>query len=211
MTKIAPSVLTANFNNLKEEITSISKADLIHLDIMDGHFVPNISFGPHICKAISNLTDVAFDIHLMTSNPLDWIEKFRFEQTRYITVHVESNRFLEAIEKIRALGMKPGLTLKPQTPIEALKPYLNLVDLILVMSVEPGFGGQSFIMESLEKIKILDQWKKALNLGYSIEVDGGVNKETAALCKAAGADILVVGSYLFNQENRNKVIGDLQK
>lgn len=209
--KIAPSVLTAGFNCLETELESINRADLIHLDIMDGHFVPNISFGPHVVKSLSKITNIPFDIHLMTTNPLNWIEKFIVPQTRFITVHVESEGFLEAIKKIKARGLKAGITLKPKTALAAIKPYLNMVDLVLVMSVEPGFGGQLFMPEALERIKELAEIKKDNNYTYEIEVDGGINKETGTACKKLGATILVAGSYLFSMKNRNQGIEALKK
>ena len=208
--KIAPSVLTANFTKLAEEIKSIESADLIHIDIMDGIFVPNISFGPAITKQINDLSNINLDVHLMVLNPLDWVEKFAFDKVEYITVHFESNNFLEAINKIKALNKKVGITIKPNTKVSEIKDYLKVVDLVLVMSVEPGFGGQKFIASSLDKVKELVELRTNNNYNYLIEIDGGVNKETASLVKEAGVDIAVVGSYLFNQENRKKTMEDLR-
>ena len=208
--KIAPSVLTANFTKLAEEIKSIESADLIHIDIMDGIFVPNISFGPAITKQINDLSNINLDVHLMVLNPLDWVEKFAFDKVEYITVHFESNNFLEAINKIKALNKKVGITIKPNTKVSEIKDYLKVVDLVLIMSVEPGFGGQKFIASSLDKVKELVELRTNNNYNYLIEIDGGVNKETASLVKEAGVDIAVVGSYLFNQENRKKTMEDLR-
>lgn len=208
--KIAPSVLTANFTKLAEEIKSIESADLIHIDIMDGIFVPNISFGPAITKQINDLSNINLDVHLMVLNPLDWVEKFAFDKVEYITVHFESNNFLEAINKIKALNKKVGITIKPNTKVSEIKDYLKVVDLVLIMSVEPGFGGQKFITSSLNKVKELVDLRIKNNYNYVIEIDGGVNGETASLVKEAGVDIAVVGSYLFNQENRKKTMEDLR-
>ena len=208
--KIAPSVLTANFTKLAEEIKSIESADLIHIDIMDGNFVPNISFGPAITKQINDLTNINLDVHLMVLNPLDWVEKFAFDKVEYITVHYESNNFLEAINKIKTLNKKVGITIKPNTKVSEIKDYLKLADLVLIMSVEPGFGGQKFIPSSLDKVKELVELRTNNNYNYLIEIDGGVNKETAPLVKEAGVDISVVGSYLFNQKYRKKTMEDLR-
>ena|SRR5690554_1109997 len=208
--KIAPSVLTANFTKLAEEIKSIESADLIHIDIMDGNFVPNISFGPAITKQINDLTNINLDVHLMVLNPLDWVEKFAFDKVEYITVHYESNNFLEAINKIKTLNKKVGITIKPNTKVSEIKDYLKLADLVLIMSVEPGFGGQKFIPSSLDKVKELVELRTNNNYNYLIEIDGGVNKETAPLVKEAGVDISVVGSYLFNQKDRKKTMEDLR-
>lgn len=208
--KIAPSVLTADFTNLKNELDSINKADYIHIDIMDGNFVPNISFGPAINKQIANNTKIPLDVHLMVLNPLDWIAQFAIEQVEYITVHYESNKFEEALKEIKKHGKKIGITIKPETKVDAIKPYLKDADLVLVMSVEPGFGGQSFMPEMLEKVRELKTLRTTNNYDYIIEIDGGINNETIKLAKDAGVDISVVGSYVFNQKNRNETIDSLK-
>ncbi|WP_162140283.1 ribulose-phosphate 3-epimerase [Haploplasma axanthum] len=208
--KIAPSVLTADFTNLKNEIDSISDADLIHIDIMDGNFVPNISFGPAITKQISKVSNKNLDVHLMVLDPLNWIDEFSLENVEYITVHFESNNFLEALTKIRKNGKKVGLTIKPETSVSLISKYLKDVDLVLIMSVKPGFGGQKFIPESLNKVKELVDLREKNNYKYVIEIDGGINGETAPLVKKAGVDIAVVGSYLFNKKERNKEMEKLR-
>ncbi|MBU1144025.1 MAG: ribulose-phosphate 3-epimerase [Firmicutes bacterium] len=210
MMKIAPSVLTADFANLRSELDSISNADLIHLDIMDGHFVPNISFGPAIAKEIEKNTHLPLDIHLMVTDPLQWIPKFSFPKTKYITIHTESNHVSETIQAIQKQNIGVGLSIKPKTPVRALIPYLNEVKLILIMTVEPGFGGQSFMSEMLEKVKELVKLRKENGLTFSIEVDGGINNQTILLCKEVGVDIVVIGSHLFNMEDRKKGIDSLR-
>lgn len=207
---IAPSILTADFGKLKKEIDSIASADYIHLDIMDGNFVPNMSFGPHISKCIRNLTTIPFDTHLMVKRPLDWIDKFSLPQTEFITIHFESENYLEAIVAIRRKDIKAGLSIKPKTKVDEIKDILPLLDLVLVMSVEPGFGGQKFMPESLDKIKELKKIREESNLNFIIEVDGGINIETAQLVKTAGADMIVAGSHIFNQKDRKQAITNLR-
>ena len=208
--KIAPSVLTADFTNLKEELKSIENADYLHLDIMDGHFVPNISFGPAITKEIEKNTKLPLDIHFMVSDPINWVDKFVFLKTKFITIHTESNQVLETINLIKKHQIGVGLSIKPLTPVSDLLPYIKDIQLVLVMTVEPGFGGQSFIMSSLDKVRELVKIRKEMNLNFVIEVDGGINKETIALCRDAGVDIAVAGSYLFNQKDRIKGIESLR-
>ena len=208
--KVAPSVLTANFANLTEEIASIKHADYIHLDIMDGHFVPNISFGPAISKQIEAVTHLPLDVHLMVTDPLQWVPQFAFPQTKFITVHIEANHVQEAVLAIQKEHIGVGLALKPKTPVRAIIPYLNDVSLILVMTVEPGFGGQTFMADMMDKVRELVRLRKENGLHFAIEIDGGVNDETAKIAKDAGVDIVVAGSYLFNREDRTKGIEDLK-
>ncbi len=207
---IAPSILTADFNRLEAEIQTIQTADYLHLDVMDGHFVPNISFGPHVLGGIKKITNIPLDTHLMITNPLDFIDAFVEIGSSYITVHVEANKVQESINRIKASGVKAGITLKPKTKLETLYPYLDQVDLVLIMSVEPGFGGQKFMAEQLDKVKELVRLRTAYKYNYVIEIDGGINGETAKLAKAAGVDIAVVGSYVFNAKDRDTVIGSLR-
>lgn len=208
--KIAPSVLTADFTNLENDLKSISSADYIHIDIMDGNFVPNISFGPAITNQISKISNVKLDVHLMVEKPSFWIDKFALDNVEYITVHYETCDYLEAIELIKKHNKKVGLTIKPKTSVNDIIDDLESVDLVLIMSVEPGFGGQSFMPEMLEKVRQLVELRTKLNLDFVIEIDGGINNETIKLAKQAGVDIAVVGSYLFNQSDRNKTIQELK-
>ena len=208
--KIAPSVLTADFTQLNEELKSIESADYVHLDIMDGHFVPNISFGPAIAKQIGNATDLPLDIHLMVSDPINWIDLFAIKNTEFITIHVEANDISDAIDKIKGHHIGVGLSIKPNTPITDLLPYLDQAKLILIMTVEPGFGGQSFINEMMDKVRELVRIRDERKLFFGIEVDGGVNEETIEFCREAGVDIVVAGSYLFDQKDRKKGILSLR-
>lgn len=208
--KVAPSILTANFLKLEEELESIKSADIFHIDIMDGHFVPNISFGPFITSLI-NTFNKPLDIHLMVSDPLFWIEKFNFENVHNLTFHFEANKdIVSIINKIKSLGKKVGVSIKPNTKIDVLFDYINQIDVILIMSVEPGFGGQKFIPSSLDKIKALKEYRQKNNLNYIIEVDGGVDNTNISLLKESGADLVVAGSYIFNQEDREKAINSLR-
>lgn len=204
--KIAPSVLPADFTNLKAEIDSINEADYIHIDIMDGNFVPNISFGPAINAQIGNITNVPLDVHLMVAEPIKWIDEFSTKQVEYITVHYEAKDFSKALDAIKANNKKTGLSIKPATTVASIKPYLKDLDMVLIMSVEPGFGGQQFMTNSLDKVRELVKIRSEENLDFKIEIDGGMNKETLPLAKAAGVDIAVIGSYLFAQKDRNKTM-----
>lgn len=208
--KIAPSILTADFNQLENEIKSISESDYLHLDVMDGHFVPNISFGSHVLSGLKKITNIALDTHLMVSEPLLFIDQFVQIGSDYITVHVEAKDPIEAVKKIKASGVKAGISLKPNTPLEEIYPFLDKVDLVLVMSVEPGFGGQKFMTDQLEKVKKLVSLREKLDYEYVIEIDGGINLDTAKQAKAAGVDIAVAGSYVFNAKDRNKAIRDIR-
>ena len=208
--KIAPSVLTADFTDLENELKSIKTADYLHLDIMDGHFVPNISFGPAISKMISKKTNLPLDIHLMVTNPYQWIDAFTFKNTKYITIHVESNDVRKTMDKIKSNHIKLGLSIKPKTKVDELLPYINEVDLVLVMTVEPGFGGQSFMHDMMDKVKELVEIRKKFNLSFEIEVDGGINDQTIEIARLSGVDVCVAGSYLFNLKDRQKGILSLK-
>ncbi|MCM3022448.1 ribulose-phosphate 3-epimerase [Heyndrickxia ginsengihumi] len=209
MVKIAPSILSANFAKLAEEIKDVEKggADYIHIDIMDGHFVPNITMGPLIVEAIRPITKLPLDVHLMIENPDQFIDAFAKAGADYISVHVEACPHLHrTIQHIRQLGIKPGVVINPATPVESIKEIINDVDLVLLMTVNPGFGGQTFIESVLTKIEKVKQIVDERNLDVEIEVDGGVNPTTAKLCKQAGANILVAGSNIYQSSDRKKAI-----
>lgn len=214
MVKIAPSVLSADFAFLKDEIDSIKNggADWIHYDVMDGHFVPNISFGYSILKNISKVTDMYLDVHLMISDPMKYADEFIKAKASLITFHIEAmeneEKTWELIKYLKHKGVDVGISIKPNTPVSTIEQYLSDIDLVLVMSVEPGFGGQSFMFDSLDKISELSLLK--LESDFLIEVDGGINEETGRMCVEAGADVLVAGSYVFNQKDRKSAIDSLK-
>lgn len=192
--KIAPSMLASDYTRMGDCVRAVQSADWLHLDIMDGNFVPNISFGPDVVAALRPLTDMPFDVHLMLQHPKPYIEKFAKAGADIITFHVEcGDDILETIGEIERFGIRPGLSLKPGTPVETLFPYLDRLYMVLVMTVEPGFGGQAFMPEQLAKLRALRRRKPELVL----EVDGGINRETAALCSAAGANVAVAGTSVF--------------
>ena len=214
MIKIAPSILSANFAALGEAVSKLSAqgADWVHFDVMDGNFVPNITFGPDMCKALRPLTDLPIDVHLMVEHPGDWIEPFRKAGANILTIHAESaERHLHrALQAIHAAGMKAGVVLNPATPISACVHLLPECDLVLLMSVNPGFGGQTFIPETLNKIRELKAEIEARGLQTLIEIDGGVNPDTAKLCIEAGADVLVAGSAVFKADDPAEMIRALR-
>jgi ribulose-phosphate 3-epimerase len=209
MVKIAPSILSADFARLGEEITAVEKAgaDYIHIDVMDGHFVPNITIGPLIVEAIRPVTKLPLDVHLMIDNPDQYIEAFAKAGADYITVHVEASRHLHrTIQHIKSFGIKAGVVLNPATPVDSIQHVLADIDMVLLMSVNPGFGGQKFIPEVLPKIRKVKEMADSKGREIEIEIDGGVNPETAKLCIEAGANVLVAGSAIYNQENYEAAI-----
>jgi ribulose-phosphate 3-epimerase len=213
MVKIAPSILSADFSKLGEEISDVEKggAELIHVDVMDGHFVPNITIGPLVVESIRPITKLPLDVHLMIENPDQYIESFAKAGANYITVHVEACRHLHrTIQLIKSFGVKAGVVLNPATPVQLIEPIIEELDIVLLMSVNPGFGGQKFIPSVLNKIKQVRDLAKQKGVQLEIEVDGGVNEQTARLCVEAGATILVAGSAVYNQEDRGKAISILK-
>ena len=203
--QIAPSILSADFCNLERDLKAIANADLVHVDVMDHHFVPNLTLGEPIVKRICEVTDLPVDVHLMIVQPERYVDQFCDAGADLVTCHVEADtpeNTLEAIRRIRACGKKPAVCVKPKTPAEAVLPYLELVDLILVMTVEPGFGGQSFMADMMPKVSEIRQYIDARNPACELEVDGGVNAQTARLCTAAGANVLVAGSAFFKAEDK---------
>ena len=202
MIKIAPSILSADFVNLERDIRALGPqgADYVHVDVMDGCFVPNITIGIPVVAAIKKISPLPLDVHLMIDRPLRYVEDFCRSGADILTLHVESDlpaNTRAALEKIRALGVRPALSVKPNTRPEALLPFLELCDLILVMTVEPGFGGQSFMADMIPKLKTIRGWLDEKNPGCELEVDGGVNETTGKLCVENGANVLVAGSAWF--------------
>ena len=215
MAKIAPSILSADFVNLERDIRALGDngADFVHIDVMDGIFVPNITIGIPVVKALRPVTDLPLDVHLMIDRPIRYVEDFVKAGADYVTIHIEADQpqnTLEALDKIHALGCKAGIVLKPKTPVEAAIPYLEKCDLILVMTVEPGFGGQKFMEDQMPKVKQLREWMDDINPDCLIEVDGGVDANTCAVCKENGAEVLVAGSAYFKAADRAAFVKTIQ-
>lgn len=210
--KISVSVLTLDFTNLEKAFKPIAKeVDYIHMDIMDAEFVPNISFGYSVVGAFRKLTDKPFDTHLMMMHPQNYIEQFVKAGSQYITFHVEADcDVVKTIELIKSYGIKAGISIKPKTSVEEIEKYLPLVDMVLVMSVEPGFGGQKFMPSAIDKVKRLKELKEANGYDYLINIDGGINGETAP-CISNYVDLAVSGSYICNADNPNERIEVLKK
>lgn len=208
MNILSPSILSADFTKLGEEIETIDNAgaEYIHVDVMDGMFVPSISYGMPVIKSIRKSTGKVFDVHLMISEPIRYIADFAASGADMITVHVEAcSDVVATIEKIREYKLKVGITLNPDTPVSAIKPYLNRVDMVLIMSVNPGFGGQKFITSSVDKIKEVKRLRDELKLSYDIEVDGGINIDNLATVLEAGANVIVAGSAIFRGDAAENV------
>ncbi|WP_216828031.1 ribulose-phosphate 3-epimerase [Alkalihalobacterium elongatum] len=213
MIKIAPSILSADFSKLGEEISDVEQggADYIHVDVMDGHFVPNITIGPLIVEAIRPVTKLPLDVHLMIENPDLYIPQFAKAGADIITVHVEACPHLHrTVHLIKEQGVKAGVVLNPATPVDTIQHVIDDVDMVLLMTVNPGFGGQKFINSVLPKITAVSEMAKSKKLNIDIEVDGGVNEETAQLCIEAGANVLVAGSAVYSKKDRAAAIGAIR-
>ncbi|SDG96454.1 ribulose-5-phosphate 3-epimerase [Alteribacillus persepolensis] len=213
MIKVAPSILSADFSQLKEEIIDVDQggADYIHIDVMDGHFVPNITIGPLIVEAVRPHTKLPLDVHLMIEKPDHYISDFVKAGADIISVHTEACPHLHrTIHLIKSQGIKAGVVINPATPVEAIKHVIKDVDLVLLMTVNPGFGGQAFIPEVLSKIEHVQTMLKEAGSDADIEVDGGVNAETAKLCREAGANVLVAGSAVYKQQDREAAISAIR-
>ena len=215
MAILAPSILAADPVNLQRDLTLTAEvgAKWLHIDIMDGLFVPNITFGYDMVKAIRGFLDLVLDVHLMIDRPIRYIEHFCKAGADYLTIHVESDtpeNTMEALKRIREMGVKPGIVVKPKTSAEAIAEYLPYVDLVLVMTVEPGFGGQKFMADMMPKVKQLREMLDAVNPGCHLEVDGGVNMENAIVCKEHGANVLVAGSAFYKATDKKEFVKILE-
>ncbi len=214
MGKLAPSILSADFARLGEQVEAISRAgaDYVHVDVMDGHFVPNISFGASVMKSLDRLDTAPYDVHLMIENPDRYAADFVTDKTEYIVVHQEACRHLHrTLQNIKSLGVKAGVSINPATPVSTLECVLADVDLVLVMSVNPGFGGQKFIPGALDKIRQLSAFRAEYGYHYAIEIDGGITLDNAARVKEAGCDIFVAGSAVFKAEDIEKRVKEFKE
>ena len=216
MAKIAPSILSADFANLERDIHDLERngADWVHVDIMDGIFVPNISIGIPVVQALRPVTDLPLDVHLMIDRPIRYVEQFVKAGADWLTIHIEADQpqnILETLDKIHELGCKAGIVLKPRTPAEAALPYLEKCDMVLIMTVEPGFGGQKFMADMMPKMKKIREMLDEVNPSCIIEVDGGVDANTCTVCKENGAEVLVAGSAYFKAADRAEFVKTIQK
>ena len=216
MAILSPSILSADYMHFHKDMikTKEDGAKWLHVDIMDGHFVPNMSFGYSWVKAMRQITDLVLDVHLMIDTPIKYAEEFCKAGSDYLTIHVEADtpeNIKKTLELIRANGVKPGIVVKPNTPAEAIEEYLPMVDLVLVMTVEPGFGGQKFMEHMMPKLKKLREMLDKVNPACHLEVDGGVDLNTAEICKANGADVLVAGSAFYGAADRPAFVAQIEK
>ncbi len=216
MAILSPSILSADYMNMEKDLTQTVKDGVkwLHVDIMDGLFVPNLSFGYSMVKAIRPITQQVLDVHLMIDRPIRYVQQFCEAGSDYLTIHVEADtpeNTMAALEKIRSFGVKPGIVIKPNTPAEAIEQYLDKVDLVLVMTVEPGFGGQKFMAHMMPKLKQLRQMLDKVNPACHLEVDGGVDLVTGEICKENGADVLVAGSAFFGSKDRPAFTQSIEK
>ena len=215
MAILAPSILSCDYMNMQRDFDACKENGVkwLHVDIMDGHFVPNLSFGYSLVKSMRPVTDLVLDVHLMIDTPIKYAEEFCKAGADYLTVHVEADteeNILKTIELIRSLGVKPGVVVKPKTPAEAVLPFIDKVDMILVMTVEPGFGGQKFMADMMPKLKQLRAMLDEVNPGCHLEVDGGVDLVTAEVCKENGADVLVAGSAYYKAADREAFVKSIE-
>ena len=215
MAILAPSILSCDYMNMQRDFAACKENGVkwLHVDIMDGHFVPNLSFGYSLVKAMRPVTDLVLDVHLMIDTPIKYAENFCKAGADYLTIHVEADtpeNIRKTLELIRSLGVKPGIVVKPKTPAEAIEEYLPMVDMVLVMTVEPGFGGQKFMADMMPKLKQLRTMLDAVNPTCHLEVDGGVDLVTGETCKENGADVLVAGSAYFKAQNRAEFVKTIQ-
>ena len=216
MAILSPSILSCDYMNMQRDFEACKEygCKWLHVDIMDGHFVPNLSFGYSLVKAMRPITDLVLDVHLMIDTPIKYAEEFCKAGADYLTIHVEADtpeNIKKTLELIRSLGVKPGIVVKPKTPASAVAEYLPMVDLVLVMTVEPGFGGQKFMADMMPKLKQLREMLDKVNPSCHLEVDGGVDLNTAEICKANGADVLVAGSAFYGAADRTAFVAQIEK
>jgi ribulose-phosphate 3-epimerase len=212
VSRIAPSILSADFACLADSVAAVApEADLLHVDVMDGHFVPNLTIGPAVIKSLRRCTDLYFDCHLMVDNPGDFLDDFADAGANGCSVHVELDNVVPLFGELRRLGLDVGLAVNPETPVEAALPHLPHIDLLLMMTVHPGFGGQTFIADVMDKVKVARDEIDRRGLKVALQVDGGINEETAPIAAAAGADVFVAGSAIFHADDPLKAAKRIRK